>query len=541
MLKKSMIKKMIEENINKGNNKFVIYPFGENGLNVKNILFEYFGLLPELVVDDKYAEMNPNIISVKELREKYDDSMYIFLTVENNLVNMQMQKELTKFATREHIINLKAEEQNKVVEKKRTLLEYIADKSDQYRKSAQKLLGNNQNDIIKIYSLGELNGIDEICYSFVKDELHVETVDISDIKKIEGTILFFSPLFESYWTNILPLFQEYINRGKNCVVMFETIRNFWWTRENIDRMIYVMKEIKKVGGECILYDECADVPVRFKECFFCSEYSIDNPEVLRAFSNTLISVQTTGIYKHIYKNQTSIDQLYNELKCVDYYIGSDYICEWICTDHDEFRGKMLKTGYPKMDTLYRNLNGENIFPKDWIDVRGDKKVILLTMENPEKFVDIFQNYSDVCFVWRPDPEFIGTKSCNEKIQALKDKIQYLIIDQNRTYMNSFEISDAMIGMAIFCVPVNYLFTKKPLLLLDDELNMYNGWISMDYTGEAWYRSAYIADTKDKIKDFIDMVRAGRDDFAQEQKRYRNEMNKNFDGKVCSRIYQFLEA
>ena len=123
MLKKSMIKKKIEENINKGNNKFVIYPFGENGLNVKNILVEYFGLLPELVVDDKYAEMNPHIISVKELREKYDDSMYIFLTVENNLVNMQMQKELTKFATIECIINLKAGEQNKVIEKKRTLLE----------------------------------------------------------------------------------------------------------------------------------------------------------------------------------------------------------------------------------------------------------------------------------------------------------------------------------------------------------------------------------------------------------------------------------
>ena len=194
-----------------------------------------------------------------------------------------------------------------------------------------------------------------------------------------------------------------------------------------------------------------------------------------------------------------------------------------------------------MDTLYRNLNGETFFTKDWIDIKGDKKVILLTMENPEKFVDVFQNYSDVCFVWRPDPEFIGTKSCNEKIRALKDKIQYLIIDQNRTYMNSFKISDAMIGMAIFCVPVNYLFTKKPLLLLDDELNMYNGWISMDYTREAWYRSAYIADTKDKIKDFIDMVRAGRDDFAQEQERYRYEMNRNFDGNVCSRIYQLLEA
>ena len=61
-----VIKSMIKNKIVKGYTNFVIYPFGENGLKVKTILQEYFDLLPVFVVDNEYADMNPNILTIHQ-------------------------------------------------------------------------------------------------------------------------------------------------------------------------------------------------------------------------------------------------------------------------------------------------------------------------------------------------------------------------------------------------------------------------------------------------------------------------------------------
>ena len=539
MFSNYIIKEKIKEKITEGKNKFIIYPFGDNGLITKTILHEYFGLLPLFIVDNVYAEYNPSIITLEQLKTKYDNSMYIILTVENNKINMMMQNELLDFADIDNIINLKAEEQNAEVEKQRTLIEYIINTSNEYSEAAKKLIYANykNKNVIKIFSHTELNELDCLCYDFVKTQLEKESEDINSINNIEKTILFFAPLFESFWTNILPLFREYIRKGHKCVVMFRSIDNFWWTGENLNRILYVMREIKNENGQCVLYDNCSEFEGKFKICFFCSEYSVDNPQILKRFCSKLVAVQTTGIYKHIYKSQISISKLYDELKSIDYYVGSDYICDWINRNNNTFEDKMLKVGYPKMDTLHANLSKMINIPVEWLKVTDQKKVILLTMENPEDFIEIFSKYPHMCFVWRPDPEFMGTKSCNEKIEKLKSKIKYLIIDENRTYINAFNISTAMIGMAIFAVPINYIFTNKPLLLLDGELNMYHQCISLEYQEEAWYKACYIADNSKEIENFINMIDSNENYFLQEQKPYRDIMMKNYDGGVCDRVYQ----
>lgn len=194
-----------------------------------------------------------------------------------------------------------------------------------------------------------------------------------------------------------------------------------------------------------------------------------------------------------------------------------------------------------MDTLFRKLNRERNIAEEWEKEISNRKVILLTMENPEMFLEVFRKFPQVCFMWRPDPEFLDTESCIIKIKKLKDEIKHLIIDRNKSYVDSFNASTAMIGMAIFCVPINYIFTQKPLLLLDDRLNIYyNDCISMGYQDEAWYKSCCSAKNLEQIEEFIQWVIDADDYFVQEQKSYREEMNRNYDGKVCSRIYDALQ-
>lgn len=542
MLNQNDIKNIIKQELLVGHDQFVIYPFGANGLNIKLILQEYFGIEPVFVVDNEWAEFNPNILTINQLREKYDNSMCILLSVENSKLNMQMQSELLEFADIGNIVNFKAYEQNLKIEKQRSLLEYIVKKDGEYKSEAMNLLDSpyNNKKILRIYSENEVVKLQELCYDYVKLQMKKETCGIENVQDAKNSILFIAPLFESYWTNILPLFKKYIEKGWQTVVMFAGLEDFWWTGENVERVLHMMREIKEYGGKCVLYDNSINSGVKFKKCFLCSEYSTYKPECLREFSDTVISVQTSGIYKHIYKGQVSMDILYHELECIDYYIGSDYMCDWINENNDAYKEKLYSLGYPKMDTMYNTLTKQIDIPQDWLEVAKDKKTILLTIENPDEFVEIFEKYPEVCFIWRPDPEFLRTQSCNQKIEKLKSKIPNLIIDENRTYVNAFKISDAMIGMAIFCVPMNYIFMQKPLLLLDGNLNMYNKSMALEYKNEAWYKAGYIAEDKTKIEEFIDMIVADKHYLQQKQMPYVDKMNQGFDGTVCDRIYDFFE-
>lgn len=62
MINKNDIKGYLKKYIKQGIDRFVIYPFGENGMNVKNILKEYFDIIPILIVDNEYAKFNSSIV-----------------------------------------------------------------------------------------------------------------------------------------------------------------------------------------------------------------------------------------------------------------------------------------------------------------------------------------------------------------------------------------------------------------------------------------------------------------------------------------------
>ena len=56
MYDSNFIRNILKEYIDKKIDKFVIYPYGVNGTNAKNVLNNYFDLEPQFIVDNMYAK-----------------------------------------------------------------------------------------------------------------------------------------------------------------------------------------------------------------------------------------------------------------------------------------------------------------------------------------------------------------------------------------------------------------------------------------------------------------------------------------------------
>lgn len=100
------VRSLLEKYISQGIKKFVIYPFGENGVTVKNVLRNYFGLDPCLIVDNECSKYNHEIVNKEALKESYRKDMHIILTVERPDLNNKMYRELLEFVPLSNIINL---------------------------------------------------------------------------------------------------------------------------------------------------------------------------------------------------------------------------------------------------------------------------------------------------------------------------------------------------------------------------------------------------------------------------------------------------
>ena len=97
MYELKLIQSIIRKYIDQGVGNFVIYPYGNNGVNVKEVLKDYFNLKPCFIVDNEYHKYNSNIINFDMLRDLYEEKMYIILTIESKDLNSEMLKKLSEF------------------------------------------------------------------------------------------------------------------------------------------------------------------------------------------------------------------------------------------------------------------------------------------------------------------------------------------------------------------------------------------------------------------------------------------------------------
>ena len=79
------ISKAIRGQLDKGNNKFIVYPFGEFGILTKQILEQQYNITDTIYVDCDISKYNSLVHSVDELEVLVSDKTRVLLFVSANL------------------------------------------------------------------------------------------------------------------------------------------------------------------------------------------------------------------------------------------------------------------------------------------------------------------------------------------------------------------------------------------------------------------------------------------------------------------------
>lgn len=99
------IRRSISKCIEEGERKFIIYPFGEHGLYVKQVLKERYGIEPVAIIDNILAGTN-GIVSLDVLKEERMDGAKILLAHEFPVDCTEIRKNLLKYVEIKDIVDI---------------------------------------------------------------------------------------------------------------------------------------------------------------------------------------------------------------------------------------------------------------------------------------------------------------------------------------------------------------------------------------------------------------------------------------------------
>ena len=86
-----IIRKRIKDCLDEGWKKFIIFPFGENGMLAKQVLEQTFGINEIIVVDNELAQYNKKIVNVNMLKEG-------MLSQEHALIIASVNQDIIEYA-----------------------------------------------------------------------------------------------------------------------------------------------------------------------------------------------------------------------------------------------------------------------------------------------------------------------------------------------------------------------------------------------------------------------------------------------------------
>lgn len=100
------IRKAIEKQILLKRRKFILFPFGEQGMLAKRILNEVFGIQEEYIIDNYLSQMNPKIKELSYLSQ-IDCSQYIILiTSDNEKIYDELRGQVRKYVDDKYIVDI---------------------------------------------------------------------------------------------------------------------------------------------------------------------------------------------------------------------------------------------------------------------------------------------------------------------------------------------------------------------------------------------------------------------------------------------------
>ncbi|MCM1182002.1 MAG: CatB-related O-acetyltransferase [Roseburia sp.] len=107
------IKAFIEEKLNKGYRKFIIFPYGDVGIQVKQILNTVYGLQEAYILDNHLWKYNPQIKALDFLKDTECGDCCLLLSSTNPDLYEELKKEAQKYFPEENIAELSSMQETK--------------------------------------------------------------------------------------------------------------------------------------------------------------------------------------------------------------------------------------------------------------------------------------------------------------------------------------------------------------------------------------------------------------------------------------------
>ncbi|MDE7430549.1 MAG: hypothetical protein K2N34_01300, partial [Lachnospiraceae bacterium] len=492
--------------------KFIIYPFGSNGVGIRNILKDYFNLAPCFIVDNEYSKYNSGIINKNMLRDVWQEDMYIIVTVENVGVNAQIVEELSEFVPSNNIINLrnqKCKKQESDIKGFR-LYEFLPlHKSETNAKASNKIKVRVMHSEAMCW-----NTISTICQAFKDDLLFDVLLVISaviDREEVAGQA-------QEKGYNYILLDEYYVESDMPDILVLHNAYNPGETARGNYREF--TKLIVVASFQLVIYD------------------------------NTIEEFLLTQ------------DRVFGRCR-PDYFLFDSFLYQKIA-QLDYFSGNIVEMGNAKFDGIYLATQAKKYANDYWKKLEGKRTVLwapshgivsrnrggyevqkYLTFDLYAKtFFDYANQNQEMGFIFRPHNTFI-----NEMLefrfwspQDLELFKQYcknsanIVYDDADTYDISFSIADGILTDAFCGVTCSALPTLKPICACYRSKEKEDAPYCEELLKNLY--SAY--DSKD-ITAFLDMVKNNHDPMLELRKKASEKYVKHFDGKNGWRIKEFIKS
>lgn len=507
MFIKNDVRQILEEYIKEGCKRFIIYPYGDNGRMIKDLLKEYYNIVPLFIVDNKYSMYNPNIISFEELTKVDCRECIILLTIEDDELNLCMEEECLNFFSGNNIVNIKRRIYfdtdiliSRYLSKSYCIQAFSA--TNFVKNTNCKVLYNKIKVRIFHHQSHTWNTCETICDEFKNDS------------RYELLIILY--------------------KGADFCNMLEQMEEGEYKYLTLDE-----------------YDPKDDLPDIF--IYTGSFWTKSLSPIIKMSTISFLVPVITMIYEH---KQYGAEQTIAELEraSVDYCLAEKPLYNSLLKNTSV---KVLEFGSPKFDGLYRCFCKKKInFSKP--KKLKDKYVILYTTTHGQsadgRFREIltfdlyFRNIlkfvkdnDDIALIFRPHPLLIqelvkGKYWTADDVKELKEQINNspnMLWDEESTYENALIYADAIItdgycGMILSTIPLEIpicsLYRNHEIKSLYPELD------------DCLYG---VRDEKE-LDDFLEQVILGRKDRLLEKRLLaQTRYIKHFDGKNGHRIKEFI--
>lgn len=112
----TVIRKVIEEKLDNGYRRFLIFPYGEVGMKMKVFLNSLYGIEEELIIDNHLCKYNSNIKSIDALKEIDTENIVAILATTSASIYWELRNCLSNYFDDTHIADVYRKVQNSIFE-----------------------------------------------------------------------------------------------------------------------------------------------------------------------------------------------------------------------------------------------------------------------------------------------------------------------------------------------------------------------------------------------------------------------------------------